>query len=232
MSAAWADVAIKIVAANPSKTQTKKAKLQAFLPEEIGPDKVISAGDMKILYDDAKKQYYVFTEIDLEPGATAEREVIIKDIWHIETNVLEQKRADMEKILLMLKNSEFEDKATYLRQSVNEKLAKIAQAQKQQADNPQQHIKKFRDNAALLAQVDGDLAVARTLMLNAKKMPAMKIWIMIISVVGFLGAMSALMYLFWQRQISSGGDLFGDAAPQGKNRFYQDLVSDESKKES
>jgi hypothetical protein len=165
-------------------------------------------------------------EVDLAPGQSAEREVVIKDIWRIDEASLELRRADMEKILLVLKNSEFEDKVTFLRESVISKLDHIIATQKQESDNPQQHIKKYRDNETLLTQVDADLAVARTLMLNAKKMPTVKIWVMIAAVISFLGAMAALMYGFWHRQMKEGGDVFGDSAPQGKNRFYQDLVSD------
>lgn len=219
--AAYADIALKVVVVNPSDAQSKKAKIKAYLPDEIGPAEVVSSGDLKVMYDAEKGHYYVYGETDLAPKESTEREVLIKDVWRIDEKVVAAKRKELQEIVRRSAENEFSGRIEAIAQAATAKLDRIVATQKTPADSPQQHISAYRANCALLNEVDTDLAAVRTLLLNVKRLPQMHIWTMIVIVLAFLGALSGLMFLFWQRQ-EHGGNPFKDSEETG-GRFYQDL---------
>jgi len=217
-SCAYADVALKIVAANPSQTETKKAKIKSYLPEEVTAGDVISNGGLQVGYDDGKKRYYVSGEAELAPGQSVEREVIIRDIWKIDAKQLDAKRVDAEKIAKALSLSEFSDKSAALRDAVAERLDRIAKSQSVAAISPAEHIARYRSNTALVAEVDADLAVARTLMLSSKRLPASNVWFLLLSVCGFFAVIAGSLFYFWQSQVKPDG-----MASDGTGRSFHDL---------
>ena len=208
-SAAYADVALKIVTVNPSQTETKKAKIKTYLPEEATAADVVSNGGLEVGYDAERKCYFVAGEAELAPGQNTEREVVLRDVWKIAETDLDARRADAVKIAAALAASEFSEKAAALRDGVKERLERVAASQKTPAASPREHIARFRENRAVLAQVDADLAVARTLMLSAKRLPASNIWMLITAVCGFLAVIAGGMYFFWQAQLKQDGMLGG-----------------------
>lgn len=214
----YAGVVVKIVGVNPSKTQSKKAILKSYMPEEILPEHVESLGELQLLYDDQKKLYYVYGEVELKPGETVEKEIELMDIWHIKEEELARKYADMQKIMSVLQRSEFGDKVAYLQGSIESKLKVIEDNQKTQAENPQKHIFTYRMNLELMTQVDQELDVARNLMLSVKRIPTVKIWKLIILVIVLLGVFAAGLYFVWFKKIELS-DIYSSSSESGQNDF-------------
>ena len=95
-------IKIKIAAVNPSKDSAQKVMVEAFLPKEIVPVDIISAGGLELTFDYEKSLYKVYKEITLKPEETKIFEVEMKDIWLIpppELDVLKEHTAQMQKLL-------------------------------------------------------------------------------------------------------------------------------------
>ena len=227
---ASASIVLKMRGMNPSKTQSKKAVLKSYLPEEIKPEDVLAMGQLELRYDEQQKVYFVYGEVELAPQESVEVEVELNDIWHIPEDELERRRVDADMILKVLADSEFSDKVPYLRKSIDERLLKIGQSQAVAAANPQKHISRYRDNKRLLNLVDDDLAVARSLMDNVKKIPSMKIWQLILAVIGLLVVMSGALYFVWNRQMSSFDETAGvkvsDLKGKGRDSSDGEILDD------
>jgi hypothetical protein len=201
-----ASIVLKMRGMNPSKTHAKKAILKTYLPEEIKPEDVLSTGELELRYDEQQKVYLVFGEVELAPQESVEVEIELNDIWHVPQDELERRRQDSSTVLDLLADSEFADKVPYLRKSIEERLTKIEHSQATPAVNPQKHISQYRENKRLLNLIDDDLAVARSLMDNAKKIPSLKIWQLILAVIGLLVVMSGALFFVLNRQMYSFDD--------------------------
>jgi len=196
-----ANVVLKVVAVNPSKEQTQKAYIKAYLPKEVKPEDVIDKADLDIIYDTQQGSYFVAGEYDLEPGEVKELEIEIKDLWVIPGSDLEELRLEAIRTLKQLENTDFEERAVFLRGSIESKLNDIIKKQKVPATNPEKHISEYRDNLSLLASIKDDLVVARSLLSQAKPVHSMTVWRMFFIIVGFLGILGLSFYIVWQKQL-------------------------------
>jgi hypothetical protein len=199
-SDAQASIVLKVVAANPSKTQVQKSSVKAYLPKETKPEDVLDKGDLDIAFDTQQGSYFVFAEYELKPGETIEREVEIRDIWTVPDSEVLSLRAESERIMSFLKNTEFSDRAEFLKNSVESKLNQIVESKLSSPANPERHISDYRDTLRILESVKADLALARNLMTQYKPLPAVTIWKLIIGIIIFLGLLGASFYFIWQRQ--------------------------------
>ncbi|MFH1460000.1 MAG: hypothetical protein ABIG64_06475 [Candidatus Omnitrophota bacterium] len=197
------NVVIKIIGVNPSKTQSQKLTLRTHLPEEVTPEDIMDKEDLEISYDTEKSAYYVYGEYELGPEETIEREVEIKNIWHIPEVEIESIRLKTDETVELLENTEFKEKADFLKKSIEDKLSEIEKRQKVTATNPQKHISDFRDNKKLLEAAKKDLMLARTFVSQVKVLPTMTIWKLFFIVVIILLILSSGFYFFWFRQSRS-----------------------------
>ncbi|MCP4649663.1 MAG: hypothetical protein GY853_06235 [PVC group bacterium] len=193
-------ITLKLLGVNPSKTNTQSMTLQAHLPKEVTPEDIIDRGDFNLTYDTQQGAYKVFGEYELAPGETIEREVTIKNIWLVSEAEIENLRKEINKTISFIKNTEFEERAQFLKQSIEVKLDKIIKRQNLSAANPQQHISNYRENLDLLEAAKNDLILARSFLTEGKRLPAITIWKVFFSVVGFLGVLATTLYIIWQRQ--------------------------------
>lgn len=198
-----ASVVLKLIAVNPSKEQTQKVPVKAYLPKETKPDDVVDKGDLDIAYDTQQGSYYVYGDYELKPGEVVEKEIEIRDIWEIPESEIEALRMDVAKTVDLLKNSEFNERAVYLKQSVETKLDQIIENQRSAPTNPEQHISSYRDNLAILAEVKQDVALARTMLSQLKPMPLAMVWRLILAIVIFLGVLGGTFYFIWQKQLKT-----------------------------
>jgi hypothetical protein len=199
---AWANIVLKILAVNPSKEQSQKVPVKAYLPKETKPEDVIDRADLDIAYDTQQGSYYVSGEYELKPGETVERSIEMRDIWVIPDAEIQTLRSEVNKISAMLKNTEFADRISFLNNSIDSKLNQIVENQKNAPPNPERHISDYRDNLRILESVKTDLALARSLMSQVKPtMSAKTIWHLIIGIILFLGLLGGGFYFVWQKQL-------------------------------
>jgi len=195
-----ASIVLKVIGVNPSPTHTQKIPMKVYLPKEVKPENIIDKGDLEIGYDDQQGSYYVYGEYELGPGEVLEREVEMEDIWVIPEREILLLKTEIEKIADLLEGTNLEEKMSFLKETMEEKLDRIIESQKIPEANPQRHISNYRENTKLLEEVKKDLVIARTLLTQAKQIPSVKIWKLFIVIVGFLGLLGVIFYFVWQKE--------------------------------
>jgi len=198
-----ASIILKLLSANPSKEQTQKVQIKAYLPKEVKPEHVIDKAELEMAYDTQAGSYYVYGEYELKPGETLEKDVELRDIWVISSSDIEALRADSDKLTGLLKNSEFADRAVFLKNSIDSKLNQIIENQKAPPANPERHISDYRDNLKVLESAKADVALMRSLLSQAKPFPAVMVWRVIIAIILFLGVLGGVFYIVWQKQVKA-----------------------------
>jgi hypothetical protein len=221
----YAGIVLKVLAVNPSKTEKQPVSVKAYLPKEIKPEDVVDKGDLEIAYDNQQGSYYVYGEYNLDPGQTIDRDVEMHDIWVIPAGEMESIRSEAGKTAKLLENTDFRERMSFLKQSIDSKLKEIESRQNVPAVNPERHISNYRDNVKLLESVKADLLVLRSLLAQAKGLPATAVWRLIIIIVSFLGVIGVGSYLIWQRQMK----LVEIPAAQAKKK-EEDAAQDAGKK--
>ena len=200
---ASANIILKVMSVNPSKEQTQKVSVKAYLPKEAKPENVVNKADLDIAYDTEQGSYYVYGEFELKPGETLERDVELNDIWVIPNAEIETLRQETAKLIAALKGTEYADRATFLANSVESKLNQVAEGQKASPANPERHISDFRENMKILESAKADIALARNLSSQIKPFPAMMVWKMIAIIIIFLGVIGGAFYVMWQKQVKT-----------------------------
>lgn len=220
---AQASIVLKIMGVNPSKEQTQKVTLKAYLPKEIKPENVINREDLDLIYDTQQGAYYVYGEYDLAPEETIAKEVEMEDIWIIPADELVTLRAEAVKTAELLKNTDFEERVNFLKQSIENKLNKIEEKQNIPPLNSQKHISDYRDNLDLLSSVKADLLLERSLLTKAKAIPSVTVWKIFGAVLGVLTIIALALYVVWHKQLKGLNEMQenADSAAQDMPREHE-----------
>jgi hypothetical protein len=204
ISPAYADnsITLKLVVANPSKGQTQTVPLKSFLPREVKPEDVIDKDDLDIAYDTEQGVYYVYNTYEVKPGQFLEKDVELKDIWVIPDNEIDSLRKEAAQMEQLLKDTDYYERAAFLRSGIDSKLNEIAENQKNSPASAELHISNYRDNLRLLELVKQDLLLERSfLTLQGNGIPRAIFWRLFLGVIGFLALFITGFYFIWQRQL-------------------------------
>ena len=207
-----ANIVIRGFILNPNETNRRKVPFKSYLPKEVKPENVVDKGELELAFDPTEGAYYVHRIFDLEPKETVNIEVEMEDVWRIaqtEINDLGNQAANIAKFLA---NTDYFERASYLKNSIDSKLSQIEQTQRVSNPSPSGYISDYRENVKLLESVKADLAAMKTLLGEAKAVSPMLTWKIIIAVIGFLALLGLIFFFVWQRQIKSLGELSSDYA--------------------
>lgn len=206
---AEANIILKSMVVNPSKTKTQEALLKAYLPKEVKPQDVVDLGDLKIDYDINRGLYYVYKEFELEPGQSVARQIEIKDIWLISQSELDSLSDRAKELVNALKKTSYFDTAVTLQKDIKEKTANVLDKQERAIDAlPQTHIAVYRDNVETLNSVKTMLAKLETMLIESrvgegapvKRVSVRATWWVILGVIIALGILSFIFFIIWHRQ--------------------------------
>jgi len=215
VSNAEANIVLKLVAVNPSKDQVQKVPVKAYLPKELKPEDIVDKGDLSITYDTQQGSYCVYAEYELKPGEVLEKTIEIKDIWIIPRAEIDSYRQESVKLAGLFKNTDFAERVSFLKKSVDSKLDQIIENQKNSPANPERHISDYRENLKILEAVKSDLVLARSMLSQIRPLPTAVVWNLIVGIVVFLGVLGLAFYFIWRRQFSIiTKDVFTAAKPQ------------------
>lgn len=198
---ACAGIVLKAVAINPSKAETQSVPIKVYLPKEVKPENIIDKGDLEVAYDNQQGSYFVYGQYELKPGETVEREIEMMDVWVVPAAEMESIRSELDKTVKLLAETDFRERVNFLKENIERKLKIVEDNQKSEAVNPERHISLFRDNQRLMESAKDDLAVARSLLAQAKPVPAAAVWKLILIIILFLGFVGIASYFIWQTQI-------------------------------
>ncbi len=218
--AAEANIVVRAILVNPSATQKRKIPFRSYLPKEIKPENVVDMGDLDIAFDPKEGTYYVFKDYELNPKDTVTVEIELEDVWKIPQGEITTLRQEAGKLTKVLANTDYYERANYLKNSIESKLNQIEHTQSIVNPNPGGYISDYREDLKLLDAVKSDLAAAKTLVAEAKNIAPMLTWKLIIAIVVFLGILGLIFFVIWQRQIKSLAqmteDYGGTPEPQGQ----------------
>jgi hypothetical protein len=207
VSDVYANIVLRAVLVNTSTTQKRKIPFRSYLPKEIKPENIVDMGDLEVAFDPKEGTYYVFKDYELAPKETITVEIELEDIWKIPQVEISSLREEAGKLTKVLANTDYYERANYLKNSIETKLAQIEHKQSVVNSNPGGYISDYRDNLKLLDEVKSDLAAAKTLVAQAKSVAPMLTWKLIIAIVVFLGLLGLIFFIIWQKQIKSMGAL-------------------------
>ena len=208
---AEANVVLKSVVVNPSKTKTQKAMLKAYLPEEATPEDVVDLGDLKIDYDIDKTLYYVHKEFELGPGESVVRAVELKDIWLIDRLELDTLTGKARELAEKLKGTDYFAVGLQMQRDIEAKSVEILNKQTATMDAlPQTHIAAYRDNKKMMLAIKDMVAKLENMVIESKfvhpsaaeKVSVKATWWVILAVIIALGLLSVVFFVIWHRQAS------------------------------
>lgn len=208
---AEANIVVRAAVVNTTP-QKRKIPFKSYLPKEIKPENVVDMGDLEIAYDPKEDAYYVYKDYELEPKESVLVEIEMEDVWRISDPEIKSLREEAGKVTKILSNTDYYDRANYLKNSIETKLNQIEQSQKVVNPNPGGYISDYRENLKLLEAVKADLAAAKTLMAEAKNIAPMLTWKLVIAIVVFLGFLGLVFFIIWQKQIKSLSGITEDYA--------------------
>jgi len=197
-----ANIVLKVIATNPSKEQAQGVTVKAVLPREVKPEDVVGKkDDLEIVYDAQESCYTAYGRFELKPGETLERNIEIRNIWVIPDSEIEGVKKDLAKLSDLLTNTRFSERLAFLKDSIESKLNQIIESQKVLPSNPEQLISNYRENLKILESAKADLALMRSFLTQLRIFPATAIWRIIFLIIVFLGLLSGILFLFWQKKI-------------------------------
>lgn len=198
---------LKALIVNPSKTQKKFFPFKIYLPQEVKPEDVLEKGDLKVAYDSQVGMYYVYKDFELKPEETIVQEILIKNVWNISIDEINSIRSEMGKIAKLMENSDFSERANFLRNSIESKLMLITERQAQPIATADRYISNYRDNLRTLDVVKADLAALKSLLSQLhQSISASSTWKLILGITGFLGLLGVVFFVMWSRQIKGSAE--------------------------
>jgi hypothetical protein len=207
---AEANIVVRASVVNPSQTQRRKVPFKSYLPKEVKPENIVDMGDLNIAYDTGESAYYIYKDYDLAPRESILVEIEMEDVWKIPGEEIASLRTEVDKVVKLLQDTDYADRANYLRGSIVTKLDEIEHRQQVVNPNPGGYISDYRDNLKLLDEVKSDLQAAKTLMTEAKQIYPALTWKLIVAVVVFLGVLGFIFFIVWLKQIKNISNLTED----------------------
>jgi len=143
---------INLVAVNGAE-EAKETPVKYYLPAELKPEDIISAGDLKVDFDMEKSQYYVSGKVTLQPKESKTFKIEVKDAWKIDLATIDIIKEQLDKNLDSLKNSPSYSSAVILRNGMVDKLDYIIKRQEQFSADIGRRIEEYRANIETLTAI-------------------------------------------------------------------------------
>lgn len=226
---ASAELVMKLLAVNPSETESKEFNIRSPLPPEVKPEHVLDADGLKVDYDSQAGVYVLVGKVTLKPKESITKRIVLEDVWVIPAEQFSGIRRETEDILRKLDGTPYEEQGKLLAKSIDRRLAEVEESQDEPFTNPMQHINRYRENLKTVEAVKADLTSLHQLMVMAAVQPKAKepepavtagsgkepqavrpkesalsmqtTWWLIFGILGVLGCVSVLFFLVWHRQL-------------------------------
>jgi hypothetical protein len=213
---AEANIVVRALVVNPSASIKRKVPFRSYMPKEVKPENIVDAGDLEVAFDPKEGAYYVYKDYELEPKEVLTIEIELEDVWKVPQPEISSLREEVSKVVKILSNTDYYERASYLKNSIDSKLNQVEQSQSVQNSSPGGYISDYRENLKLIEAVKADLAAAKTLMSEAKNIAPMLTWKLIIAILVFLGILGLIFFIVWQKQIKSLAELSDDYGASDK----------------
>jgi hypothetical protein len=146
-------VKVKILAVNPSDTQSIKAVIAQPLPSEIDPTQdVIDKAGLEIRFNPDNKVYMLSGEVELKPRETKSFEVMIRDVWQVSPDQIEETKKNLESQITALKGTKYYDTAKLLYEKAQLGIDRILEEQGRPV-GMKQHVELYRAHVQQLLDI-------------------------------------------------------------------------------
>lgn len=215
--AANAEVAVRVVARNPSASETQEFVVRYFLPKGITREDVLDDAGMTIVYDEQQELFLARRTVELEPGQTVEYEIKLRDIWLIEPEVLQGFKTRARQGVDKLQGEAYATHGNVLLARINT-MVDLMVSRQDEARVPEasipDHISAFDRNQDLLELTKADVMELENLLAiisdqiiietgKPKGVPPSltTIWKVIFAMVTFVAGMSLVFLVIWTVQL-------------------------------
>jgi hypothetical protein len=221
-------VRFRVIAANPSKTKTQSTQVKVYLPEEVTLEDIIDLRGLEVEYDPERGMYYAYkNNVVLAPSQVRTFEVEVEDVWIIPEEEINDIRAQAEKMVERFKDTNYYDRAKNLGKNINILLDEIIESQSDETISRQQHIGIYRQNKETIKRIKDDMAELEELLQPAfgpatpevleksrlkLSLPSKTTtWLIILTIVVFLGLLAGVFFFVWQKQVRASQELIETA---------------------
>jgi len=219
-------VVFKILAVNPSETESKEVTMKGVLPPEVKSENVLDADGLSVEYDQQLGAYFLNGTVTLKPKGSLVKNVLIEDVWVIPDAQFDRLEREVDEILTKLAGTSFAERGQLMADAIRRRVKELHERQGAPFLDPQQHISSYRDDLKTLQLVETDMVSLRQLMVMAALEPTaqsmlaaggpgavsangaergslsiLTTWRIIFLILGLLGFISLSFFLVWQRQL-------------------------------
>ncbi|MBI3306639.1 MAG: hypothetical protein HYZ84_02375 [Candidatus Omnitrophica bacterium] len=157
ISRAAEDVKIKILAINPSETQTLNTEVSHILPPEVSPEDIVDKAGMSIRYSQDHKSYQIFQAVELAPKEAKTIVIRVKNVWTVPDEVLGELKTELEKNVTSLQGTQYEETSQMFYDKVLERITSI-ETEQVKAIGVKQRIEMYRAHMTIVSEIKKDLA--------------------------------------------------------------------------
>lgn len=139
----YADLYINILAVNGTD-QEKEKEIKYYLPKELAKDDVLNTDELSLSYDVKKGAHYVFGNILLKPKQTRTFKILIRDVWQIDNDEIENIKEQMGRSLKRLEGSQYYDVGIVKQDGLLKRLDFVVKEQERFGDDIETRIDRYR----------------------------------------------------------------------------------------
>ena len=140
----YASVKIRFKAVNPSTIESRTVKVRYDLPPEITKEDILSADGLKIKWDTETTAYYVYDDIEFEPGESRVFQITVNDVWRIPKDEIERVKTYLEKKVLAFKDEENFQKVMAWEENITRRINEVEESQDKEYQDVRKRIDTFR----------------------------------------------------------------------------------------
>jgi len=147
------NVSINIVVANPSESEKQNVPVEYKLPPNLSRKDIIDIGPFTLDYEVSSSSYYVKGNFELEPAETKKLKVIIKDVWKVPDEEVNDILHVLDKRLYGIKDAQKKQSFEILANTLKTRLNSILDFQKNNANNINARMTMYSANLAKLQDI-------------------------------------------------------------------------------
>ncbi len=148
-------ITLKMLVKNPSDIEKAVMPVDYYLPREVKKRDVLDAGGLEARNDPDRGAIYLHKdEVELAPGETKMYEVILRDIWRVEPEKIQQLEIKAAGFAQGLEGTQFQKSAVKMQQDIDELAKQIAQNSAKAEGQPiENKLEAYMENLSLMAQM-------------------------------------------------------------------------------
>lgn len=219
---------MSVVIANPSKTKTQSVPIKMYLPKEVTPADIIDAAGLDVEFDPDQSIYYLYKEaVLLKPSETRTYDVLIKDVWVIPQEEIDNLRKQTQFVIKRFEGNEFYETANQLGETIYKSLDTVLRTQSDDTVGKRRHIGVYRDNFEIIRQVKENITMLENKLMLPKARPVPEVleksevktdapsktttWMIIFIIMLFVGMLAGVFFFTWQTQAHFTKNLIASA---------------------